>query len=81
MLGDERLAALMLRIDALERDAATLAQECSGDESRCTADLLRASLLGTRASLDIQSDESALTDAEGVIDAVDRRLSGLQRSQ
>jgi hypothetical protein len=66
------LAALMLWIEALERDAAILGRACGGGRSRCTADLLRASLLGTRASLDIVSDRSALTDAERVIDAVDR---------
>jgi hypothetical protein len=80
MLPAERLAGLMERIDALEREATTLAA-ASTEDCRCRADLLRASLLGTRASLDLVSDAAALTDAEGVIAEVGRHLAGLERSK
>ena len=76
----ERLAALMVRIGDLERHAATLAAECGTHDSRCRADLLRASLVGTRATLDLASDASALASAEGVVDTVSRNLAGLTRS-
>jgi hypothetical protein len=79
VLHDDRLAALMVRIGALERDATALADASGTDDSRCRADLLRASLVGTRASLDLASDDSAITSAEGVVDTVSRNLTGLTR--
>jgi hypothetical protein len=74
----EECAALMARIDRLERQAAMFDVESTHEDVRGKAKLLLASLQGARAALGTAPDDSIVSDTERVVDAVSRRVLELE---
>ena len=75
----EESAALMARIDSLERHAAMFDVESTHEDVRGKAKLLLQSLQGARAALATASDESIVSDTERIVDAVTQRVLQLDR--
>jgi hypothetical protein len=61
-------AALMARIDMLERQAALFDVESTHADVRGKAKLLLASLLGARAALGTAPDDSIVSDTQRIVE-------------
>src|SRR5215216_3775406 len=75
----EESAALMARIDSLERHAAMFDVESTHEDVRGKAKLLLASLQGARAALGMAPDHSGVSDTERIVEAVSQRVLELER--
>jgi hypothetical protein len=74
----EECAALIARIDRLERQAAMFDVESTQEDVRGKAKLLLASLQGARAALGTAADDAIVCDTERIVDAISQRVLELE---